>query len=95
MKQYISTNESSIGNPNMKKILQYIRDNYSKPLTLREVAAHFHFNPSYLSNYFTTHNKEGFVEYLNKVRTEEASKLLEGNSYSISEIGSMVGYSES
>ncbi|MDF2858835.1 MAG: DNA-binding response regulator [Neobacillus sp.] len=79
---------------NMKKLLKYIKDHYAEPLTLSDVAKQFHFNASYLSSYFTTHNKEGFIEYLNKVRIEEATKLLINNIASISEISSMVGYSD-
>ena len=85
-------NQSS--NLNMKKILQYIEDHYAVQLSLADVAEHFHFNPSYLSNYFSTHNKEGFIEYLNKVRIQKASQLLLKDSAPISEISGMVGYSD-
>ncbi len=79
---------------NMKKLMEYIGDHYAEPLTLTGVAKHFHFNPSYLSNYFSTHNKEGFIEYLNRIRIEEATKLLIEGTESISEISGMVGYSD-
>lgn len=79
---------------NMKEIMQYIRDHYFEPLTLKDVAKHFHFNPSYLSSYFSSHNDEGFIEYLNRIRVEEAAKLLTMDSAPISEISSMVGYSD-
>lgn len=81
-------------NLNMKKLLQYIEDHYAEPLSLAGVAEHFHFNPSYLSSYFSTHNKEGFIEYLNKVRIEKASQLLLKDTAPISEISGMVGYSD-
>ncbi|OIJ22255.1 DNA-binding response regulator [Anaerobacillus alkalidiazotrophicus] len=93
-KQHITSCKSKAWNPNIKKLMQYIANHYAEPITLTEVAKHFHFNPSYLSNYFTTHNKESFTEYLNKIRIEEASKLLKQNTAAISEIGSMVGYSD-
>jgi two-component system, response regulator YesN len=79
---------------NIKEIMQYIREHYSEPLTLKDVAKHFHFNPSYLSSYFSTHNNEGFIEYLNRIRIEEAEKLLANHTAPISEISSMVGYSD-
>jgi two-component system, response regulator YesN len=79
---------------NMKKLIEYIEEHYAEPLTLTGVAKHFHFNPSYLSNYFSTHNNEGFIEYLNRVRIEEATKLLTRGTESISEISGMVGYSD-
>jgi len=79
---------------NMKKLMQYISEHYAEPLTLTEVAKHFHFNPSYLSSYFSTHNKESFIEYLNRIRIEEATKLLIQGTESISEISGLVGYSD-
>ncbi|MFF2446966.1 response regulator [Neobacillus sp. NPDC058068] len=81
-------------NINMRKLQEYIIDHYAEQITLTEVAKHFHFNPSYLSSYFSTHNKEGFIEYVNKIRIEEATKLLIHEDISISEISSMVGYSD-
>jgi two-component system, response regulator YesN len=86
--------QSEAEDPNMKKLLEYLGDHYAEPLTLTGVAKHFHFNPSYLSSYFSAHNKEGFIEYLNRIRIEEATKLLMQGTKSISEISGMVGYSD-
>lgn len=82
------------GGGNMKKLLEYIEQHYDQPLSLKDMANHFHFNPSYLSSYFTSHNKEGFVEYLNKIRTDKAAELLRKDEDSISEISGKVGYSD-
>ncbi|MCL6571691.1 MAG: response regulator transcription factor [Bacillus sp. (in: Bacteria)] len=90
----IFTIQNEPHNQNMKNLLEYITIHYPEPLTLTNLAKHFHFNPSYLSSYFSTHNKEGFIEYLNKIRIEEATKLLMKDSASISEISGMVGYSD-
>jgi two-component system, response regulator YesN len=90
-----SATKNRSGSPAIQKILQYIDEHYSRALTLTEVAREFHFNPSYLSNYFALQNKEGFNEYLNRVRIEKACQLLkEDSSLSISEISSLVGYSD-
>jgi two-component system response regulator YesN len=82
------------GNANMKKLLDYIHDHYAEPLNLTDMAKHFHFNPSYLSSYFSAHNSEGFVDYLHKVRIEKAEELLRKGDAMISEISGMVGYSD-
>ncbi|OIK14646.1 response regulator transcription factor [Bacillus sp. MUM 13] len=78
----------------IKSIMEYIAEHYAEQLTLKDVANHFHFNPSYLSSYFSSHNNEGFIEYLNKIRIEEAAGLLITGTVSISEISGMVGYSD-
>lgn len=82
------------GNANMKRLLEYIHEHYAEPLNLTEMAKHFHFNPSYLSSYFSSHNDEGFVDYLHKVRTEKAEELLRKGEATISEISGKVGYSD-
>lgn len=81
-------------NINMKKFMDYLKNHYSEPLTLNDVAATFHFNPSYISSYFSAHNNEGFIESLNRIRIEEACKLLLKETAAISEISEMVGFSD-
>ena len=81
-------------NINMKKFMEYLKNHYSEPLTLNDVAAAFHFNPSYISSYFSAHNNEGFIESLNRIRIEEACKLLLKETAAISEISEMVGFSD-
>ncbi|WP_096187558.1 response regulator transcription factor [Evansella halocellulosilytica] len=93
-KKCIDKNQPHSGNPNMNKILEYISNHYMEPLSLSEVAKHFHFNPSYFSSYFTAHNHESFIEYLNNIRIKEAAKLLRTSSSPISEISGIVGYSD-
>lgn len=81
-------------NANMAKLLQYMEEHYTEPLSLTELARHFHFNPSYLSSLFTTYNQEGFKEHLNTIRTGKAAELLRAGEAPISEISSMVGYGD-
>lgn len=90
----IKQHEDNRGNSNMKRLLQYIQEHYAEALSLSEMAKQFHFNPSYLSTYFTANNKEGFNEYLNRIRIEKAVELLREKELAISEISCMVGYSD-
>lgn len=78
----------------IKKIIEYMKEHYAEPITLTEAARHFHFNPSYLSSYFSAHNEGSFIEQLNKIRIEEASKLLLKGEATISEISGLVGFSD-
>lgn len=83
-----------VENPNINMLLEYIQKHYAEQLTLTSMAEHFHFHPSYLSSYFSAHNKEGFIEYLNKIRIEAATNLLEQSPITISEISAKVGYTD-
>ncbi len=78
----------------ISKILNYIHDHYNEELDLAEVAKVFNFNYSYLSYYFNYHVKEGFSEYLNGIRVNEACNLLKDSDRTIVEISEIVGYSD-
>ncbi|MBO7746676.1 response regulator transcription factor [Paenibacillus sp. MWE-103] len=90
----IAAKHEQAGNANMKRLLDYIHEHYAEPLNLTEMAKHFHFNPSYLSSYFSAHHNEGFVDYVHRVRLEKAEELLRAGEASISEISGLVGYSD-
>lgn len=77
----------------VNKIIQYINEHYADQLTLADVSKLFNFNYYYLSSYFSNHNKEGFNEFLNKIRIEKACDFLKQD-IPISDISSMVGYSD-
>lgn len=78
----------------IQPLLEYMHNHYMEQLTLAELAKHFHFNPSYLSSYFSAHTQEGFSDYLNKIRMEKAMELLKDPTVTISDISGRVGYSE-
>ncbi|MED3645523.1 response regulator transcription factor [Halalkalibacterium halodurans] len=92
-KQIISV-YSNEGSSNIQKMLAYIEEHHSEPLSLSQLANYFHFNPSYLSAYFRQHHDEGFSEYLNKVRIRKAQEWLKSSTIPISEIYALVGYSD-
>ncbi|MBE6055128.1 MAG: response regulator [Clostridium sartagoforme] len=75
-------------------ILEYIEEHYDKALELSDLSKAFNFNYYYLSYYFNNHCKEGFSEYLNRIRIEKACELLKDNKLYVSEISSSVGYSD-
>jgi two-component system response regulator YesN len=78
----------------VQQLLDYMHEHYAEQLTLAELSRHFHFNTSYLSSYFSAHTKEGFSEYLNRIRIEKATELLNDDVITISEISGRVGYSD-
>lgn len=91
----ISTSDhNEVSNYTIDKILAYISEHYNEQLSLKMLADKFHFNYYYLSSYFTAHNKEGFSEYLNKIRINKAIQILKNSDVSISEVSYMVGYSD-
>ncbi|WP_294155723.1 response regulator [uncultured Clostridium sp.] len=92
-KELINKHETTFNYHIINKIIQYIQVNYAEPLTLTDVSKKFNFNYYYLSSYFSSHNQEGFNEFLNKIRIEKACEFLKQD-MSISAVSSMVGYSD-
>ncbi|MBQ8591662.1 MAG: response regulator transcription factor [Lachnospiraceae bacterium] len=82
------------GDERITQMLVYISQNYQEDLKLEDLAEEFNFNYHYLSAYFNQQMKEGFSDYLNRLRIEKACQLLKESSLSISMISGEVGYSE-
>lgn len=94
LNETLNNQQNSLNNHMIHNILDYITDHYNEQLSLKQLADEFHFNYYYLSSYFSYHNKEGFSEYLNKIRVEKAAELLRNETIPVSEISYMVGYSD-
>ena len=93
-KLILNNDESKLNDHMINKIIDYISNHYYEQLSLKQVADKFHFNYYYLSSYFSSHNAEGFSEYLNKIRLEKAVELLGNKQIPVSEVSFMVGYSD-
>ncbi|WP_395019035.1 helix-turn-helix domain-containing protein [Robinsoniella peoriensis] len=72
--------QSGLGN---EKIIirakEYIEQNLGFHLTLESVAEHVNFSPAYFSKFFKNEEGLNFIDYVNKVRIEEAKRLLDQN----------------
>jgi len=76
------------------KVVKYIRENYSKNVTLKSVAKHFYLNPAYLGRIFKEETGELFSDFVNRVRVEEAGKLLVTSDCKIYEVAHKCGYKD-
>ena len=84
----------SKGNEIIKKAIRYISQNFSRNLTLDEVADHVHLNSAYFSTLFKQSTGSSFKEYLNMVRIEESKRLLSNTDYSIIDISLATGFED-
>jgi AraC-like DNA-binding protein len=74
-------------------VYNYIMQNYSSPLTLEDAAMQAHLTPTAFCRYFKKHTRHTFVHFVNKVRVNEACKLLvNGTSNSIAAIAYSCGF---
>jgi AraC-like DNA-binding protein/quercetin dioxygenase-like cupin family protein len=74
-------------------VYNYIMHHYNSALTLEEVAAQAHLTPTAFCRYFKKHTRHTFVHFVNKVRVNEACKLLvNGTHNSIAAIAYSCGF---
>jgi AraC-like DNA-binding protein len=58
------------------EFLEYIEQNYKEELSLKQIAAHFKYSPSYFSRFFKEIVGVGYNSYLNFVRVNHAADQL-------------------
>lgn len=76
-------------------VIRYIEKNYSKPVTLEELANYVHMNRSYISHLFKKETGNNINTYLLEVRLEKAKLMLQNSKNSIQDICSEVGIYDS
>jgi len=70
----------------------FLKDNYSKSLTVKEIAEHFYINPVYLGQAFIKKNGISILEYIHNSRIEQAKKRLIETGETVRKIAENVGY---
>lgn len=80
------------GNKRMSDVYTYIRENYFRAISLEKVAKIAKMSPFAFSRYFKKNCGAGFVEYLNRVRTNKACYLLRETEYQVQDIANECGF---
>jgi len=85
--------ESALGRGAMfSRILDYIHEHITEPMTVQDVARLFYMHPNYLSTLFKKERDVNFTKYVTDLRLEQACALLRNSSLSVGEIAERVGY---
>lgn len=74
--------------------LDYMKQNFSRPITLQSVAEVVFYTPNYFSNAFKKQTGKTFLEALTELRMEAAQEMLKNTAKNIAEIAHDVGYSD-
>jgi len=74
---------------------KYITNSFSQEICLDDVAEYVSLSSAYFSRLFKQETGENFIDYLIKIRMENAKKLLESTDYKTYEISELVGYKKS
>lgn len=84
--------ESAANSFIVNKALEYMRENYQQKMTLKDVADNIYVSQWHLSKLLNRHTGQSFSELMNKIRIEEAKKLLKNPAYRVGDVADMVGF---
>ncbi len=76
----------------LKTALQYIKEHYQQPVSVKELADACHFSEYYFMRFFKQHMHMTCVEYLNQYRMDIAAGKLSSGDGSITEIAMDAGF---
>ena len=74
-----------------EEITAYIRQHY-RDITIRQLCEQFHFQEDYFNRLLRQKTGMTYTEYVQKLRLDEAERLLTSTSLSIEQIADAVGY---
>ncbi len=75
-----------------KRVVQYVRENYARPISTQDGALALHLDKSYFCRLFRAVFAEGFVTYLHEHRIAVAKNLRLDEKTGLAEIAAAVGY---
>ena len=78
----------------MEKVIKYIEHNYTKNITLNDVAENINMSYHYFSKFFKDSMGKNFSDYITDLRINKSKELLKHNNLSIKEICFSIGYSD-
>lgn len=79
----------------VKKIIQYLNENYACKISLDQIAQNLYLSPVYISKLFKEETGESPINYLIKIRLDKAKELLEQEEHgSIKSVATLVGYED-
>ncbi len=78
--------------PRLKRLREYVEQNYSEPIPLGKAASVVALESSYFSSYFRAKVGITFTDWLCRVRLKKAMELMKSSDFSITEIAYAVGF---
>lgn len=76
----------------MSRIYEFVIDNYTRTINLKDIADHAHMSEAAFCRYFKKKTRKTFTNYLNELRIANATKLLIEDDLNIGEICYKCGF---
>jgi len=87
----IGESDDKINSDMAEKLINYIKENYSKDISLTDIAEYFNMSPCYLSTMFKHYTGENFKDYLNCYRVKKAKEYLQKGNMKTATVAKLVG----
>jgi AraC-like DNA-binding protein len=78
----------------IREAVRYLEDNFTRPVSVREIASRLHLSPNYLSTLFHRECGQTLRGYLVRLRVERARRLLRETDHPIKAIAGLAGFSD-
>lgn len=75
-------------------IVEHLRCHYTEPLSLEELSRKLNYTPQYISSLFHKDTGMSLQEFLQRIRIEEACRLIVQGEQQVSQIAQKVGYGD-
>jgi len=98
---FLRTLESNMGLPtkvplpehrSIKRVLNYLRENYNSDFTLEDVAREAGLSKYYLARFFREQTGKTLWKYLRDYRIQKAKELLHGGKHTVTEVCFLCGF---
>ena len=76
----------------VKRCIQYMEENYTRRITLEELASLVHMSPNYFCNYFKKQTRISPFTQLNYIRVKRAAWLLKNSENSVVDVATVCGF---
>ena len=76
------------------KMKEYIINNYTKDISLEDIAVHFNLSRGYICSLFKNELGRNFKEYLDDFRVEKAKELIAKKNIKIRDLANQIGYND-
>ena len=76
------------------KVMEYVRRNFSRKISLDDIAGEVYLSRSYLSSLFKEETGQSLFAYINHVRIEKSKQMLLDDTASLADVANLCGFED-
>ncbi|MCL2603831.1 MAG: AraC family transcriptional regulator [Defluviitaleaceae bacterium] len=76
------------------KVMDWVRQHHTEPLSVSKVAAEFNYHPGYISSVFKKHTGMSLLDFINRTKINAAKEMLLSSGEPVKHIAAKLGFSD-